>query len=143
VGIGAPVATYFPRAAELLHGRLRIPDHAPVANAIGAVVGSVVQRVHALVVPDAETETFRVHLPDEVSHFRRLDAAVRHAEERASALATQGARLAGAYEIRLQVERQDRSAPVAEEWGDELFLESHVLVTAVGRPRIATDNNRT
>ena len=141
VGIGAPVATYFPRAAALLNGRLRIPEHAAVANAIGAVVGSVVQRVHALVVPDAETETFRVHLPDEVTHFRRLDAAVQHAEERASALAAQGARLAGAQDIRLQVDRQDRSAPVAEEWGDQLFLESHILVTAVGRPRMATDNN--
>jgi N-methylhydantoinase A/oxoprolinase/acetone carboxylase beta subunit len=141
VGIGAPVATYFPRAADLLHGRLRIPEHAAVANAIGAVVGSVMQRVHALVVPDAETETFRVHLPDEVSTFRRLDAAIQHAEERAGALATQGARLAGAREVRLQVERQDRTAPVAEDWGDELFLETHILAIAVGRPRIATDSD--
>ncbi|MBC7237669.1 MAG: hydantoinase/oxoprolinase family protein [Chloroflexi bacterium] len=139
VGIGAPVATYFPRAAELLHGRLRIPEYAEVANAIGAVVGSVVCRVHALVVPDPETETFRVHLPDEATTFRRLDTAVCYAEERARHLATEGARAAGAAEVRLQVERRDRSAPVAEDWGEELFLEAHIQVTAVGRPRLADD----
>ena len=44
VAIGAPVAAYLPRVAEMLCTELVIPEHAEVANAVGAVSGSIVQR---------------------------------------------------------------------------------------------------
>ena len=44
VAIGAPVAAYLPQTAASLHTELVIPHHAEVANAVGAVSGSIIQR---------------------------------------------------------------------------------------------------
>ncbi len=74
VAIGAPVATYYPAVAEALHTRLSVPPHAEVANAVGAVVGSVMQTVRALVSPLEEEQGFRVHLSEEVRDFGELEA---------------------------------------------------------------------
>ena len=137
LAIGAPVQTYFPRISSLLHSRLRIPDHAEVANALGAVAGSVVQRVHILIGPQEGEEGFRVHLPDQVAEFDDLDEALGYAEDRGRALAIEGAQRAGAEDIRVQVERKDKSAPVAAEWGEELYLRTLLDVVAIGRPRLA------
>ncbi|MEY4174483.1 MAG: hypothetical protein RI900_1648, partial [Actinomycetota bacterium] len=41
VGLGASAPTYYPRIAEVLGAESRIPEHAGVANAVGAVVGRV------------------------------------------------------------------------------------------------------
>ena len=137
VAIGAPVQTYFPRVSQLLNGTLHIPDHSEVANALGAVAGSVVHRTHVLILPQADDETFRVHLPDDVQDFGDLGEAVAHAEARGRALAIEGARRAGAEDIRVQVDRRDKTAPVAQKWGESIYLQTDMDVTAVGRPRLA------
>jgi len=137
VAIGAPVRTYFPLVSKLLHSTLRIPEHTEVANAVGAVVGSVVQRVHILIVPQEDEGSFRVHLPDQVQHFEELDAALAYAEDYGRKLASEGARRAGAVDIRLQIERRDQTAPVATGWGEDIYLQTILEVTAVGRPRLA------
>jgi N-methylhydantoinase A/oxoprolinase/acetone carboxylase beta subunit len=41
VALGAGAATYYPKVAELLQSAVIIPEHAEVANAVGAVVGRV------------------------------------------------------------------------------------------------------
>ena len=46
---------------------------------------------------------------------------------------------AGASDIQVQVSRNDRTAIAG---GDELFLESRIEATAVGRPRLAHDRPR-
>jgi len=137
VAVGAPVHTYFPRVAELLHNRLQIPERTGVANAYGAVAGSVVCRVHAFVLPLASDAGYRLHLPDEVRGYKDLDEASRYAAERVRALALEGAERAGAQDVRVQVERRDQTAPVNSEWGDQVHLQTFVDATAVGRPRLA------
>jgi len=137
VAIGAPVATYFPRVAALLHGRLSIPAHTEVANAVGAVVGSVVCRAHILIVPRPDEEGYRVHLPDGIVDVPSLADASALAEERGRALASQAARRAGAQEITVTIERRDQSAPVAYGWGEEVHLQTTLTITATGRPRLA------
>jgi N-methylhydantoinase A/oxoprolinase/acetone carboxylase beta subunit len=137
VAIGAPVRTYFPAVAGMLHGELAIPEHTGVANAIGAVAGSVVQRIHILVLPHEDEMGYRVHLPDRVHDFDTLDDALLYAEDAGRTLALQGAEHAGAQEIRVQVERYDKTAPVAEGWGDEMYVQTVFEITAAGRPRIA------
>lgn len=137
IAIGAPAATYFPRVAALLHGRLRIPRYTEVANAVGAVVGSVVCRAHVLVVPRQDEDGYRVHLPDGVADVETLPDALDLAERRGRAAVSEAARRAGAQEITINVERRDQSAPVAYGWGDEVYLQSTLTVTATGRPRLA------
>jgi N-methylhydantoinase A/oxoprolinase/acetone carboxylase beta subunit len=137
VAIGAPVRTYFPQVAKLLRGTLRIPEHTEVANAFGAVVGSVVYHAHILVVPLQEGEGFRVHLPDEVQDWPSLPEALQAAEERGRELVIAGARRAGADSIRVQVDRRDQTAPVATGWGEDIYLQTVLDVTGIGRPRLA------
>jgi N-methylhydantoinase A/oxoprolinase/acetone carboxylase beta subunit len=137
VAVGAPVRTYFPQVAQALHCDLRIPEHTEVANAVGAVAGSVVSRVHILIRAGQEGEGFRAHLPDEVRDFGALDEAVAYTEQRGSALALASAMRAGAEDVRVQVVRRDSSAPVAGGWGDEIYVQTDMTVTAIGRPRLA------
>jgi N-methylhydantoinase A/oxoprolinase/acetone carboxylase beta subunit len=133
VAIGAPVATYYPAVAEALHTRLHIPPHAEVANAVGAVVGSVMQTVRALVAPLDEERGFRVHLSEEVRDFPELASAVQYARQQASDLARALALRAGAASVQVSVTQQDHSVEVS---GDSLFLGSEVAATAAGRPRL-------
>ena len=137
VAIGAPVRTYFPAVSILLHSTLRIPEHTEVANAIGAIVGSVVQRVHVLIIPQEDEGSFRVHFPDGVMDFQGLAEALEYGEKRGSLMAVERARRAGAEDVRVQVARHDQSAPVATGWGEELYLRTILEVTATGRPRLA------
>jgi hypothetical protein len=111
-----------------------------VANAVGAVVGSVTQRVHCLVTPVDGGEVFRVHLEDGIRDFEDLEEACTFAEERARALARELADRAGASDIQVHVNRNDRTAIAG---GDEFFLESRVEATAIGRPRLARDRQAT
>lgn len=137
VAVGAPVEVYLPEAAEALHTELTIPPHSEVANAVGAVVGSVVSRVRALVLPQAETDLLRVHLPGEVAEFASLEEALGHAERRGRALAVEGALRSGAGDVEIQVLRSDHTAPVADGWGEDVYVQTTMELTAVGRPVLA------
>ena len=133
VAIGAPVATYYPAVAEALHTRLHIPPHAEVANAVGAVVGSVMQTVRALIAPLDEEQGFRVHLSEEVRDFAQLEPAVQYARKEAAERARELALRAGAASVQVSVSQRDHTVEVS---GDALFLGSEVAATAAGRPRL-------
>ena len=136
VALGAPVHTYFGQVRELLNGELVIPEGAEVANAIGAVVGSIVQEARARIVPLEEEDGFRVHLPDSVEKVATRAEAERFAETRVRSIAMAMARDAGATDIEVQVSRHEQNAPLAEGWGDALYLGTSLTARAVGRPRL-------
>jgi N-methylhydantoinase A/oxoprolinase/acetone carboxylase beta subunit len=132
VAIGAPVTAYMPRVAEQLHTRLIIPPHAAVANAVGAVVGGVVQRQQVLVSP--LDDRLRLHLPDGVHDFALLEEAVAFAQEWMHTWLEAQARQAGAAQIEIQIDRHDTYAPVGAGWGEQIYLSTELTFTAVGRP---------
>jgi N-methylhydantoinase A/oxoprolinase/acetone carboxylase beta subunit len=137
VAIGAPAATYYPEVSRRLHTELCVPPHAPVANAIGAVVGSVTQTVRVLISSQAAGEIFRVHLLDGVHDFPDLQEAADFAAAQAEAQARELAARAGATSARIVVQRRDHTAVAA---GEELFLESEIVATSTGRPHLAHDS---
>jgi len=143
VAIGAPVEAYMPRVADQLSTELIIPSHAEVANAVGAVTGSVVQQIRVMIQP-VDGEVFRLHLPDGVRDFPTLAESVQYAEEmmteRVKAMAREAgvatgdlAQSPGHMEVR--IEREDKTAPVR---GDRIYLGTEMTFTAVGRPGLAT-----
>jgi N-methylhydantoinase A/oxoprolinase/acetone carboxylase beta subunit len=134
VAIGAPVRAYTPRTAQELHTRLVIPEHADVANAIGAVVGSVVQVVEGTISPVEGGGAFRLHMAGDIQVFDDLERAVAYAEERGKELARARAVAAGAAEIAVEMRRDDRQAAIAAGWGNKLYLGTDLRFTAVGRP---------
>ena len=122
-----------PRTAGQFSTELVIPPHAEVANAVGAVTGSVVQQVRVTIQP-LDGNEFRLHMPEGVRDFPTLGESVRYAEEKMVARAETLARDAGAQHIEVRVERVDRTAPVR---GDRLYLGTEMTFTAVGRPSLA------
>ncbi len=134
VAIGAPVATYYPDVAESLHTELVIPSHAEVANAVGAVVGSIMQSVRVLISPLDGGELFRVHCEDGVHDFHELEEAASFAVEAAKTRVEELARRAGASSVKVVADRKDHHAMAA---GEEFFVQSLVTATATGRPHLA------
>ena len=133
VAIGAPVEAYLPRVADQLSTELIIPPNAEVANAVGAVTGSVVQQIRVTIQP-LDDDVFRLHLPDGVRDFGTLTESVRFAEKTLTERVEQMAREAGAMQVEVRTERQDKTAPVR---GNRIHLSTEMTFTAVGRPGIA------
>ncbi|MCH7943445.1 MAG: hydantoinase/oxoprolinase family protein [Proteobacteria bacterium] len=133
VAIGAPAATYYPAVAARLHTRLVMPPHGAVCNAVGAVAGGVAQTATALITAPEESR-YRVHITNGVQEFANLDVAAETAEREVRALAEAMAREAGAVEVRVEAVRKDVIAKGKD--GLKVFIESQIVATALGRPRL-------
>jgi hypothetical protein len=137
IAIGAPVTAYLPPAAERLQTGLVIPPHAEVANAVGAVAGGVVQQLQASIYPSAGGDCYRLHLPGGKYDFPSLDEAVAYARAILMPGAEAQARRAGADQVEVHWAREDVTAPVSEEYGMDVFIETRLTATATGRPGVA------
>ena len=132
VGLGAPAASYYPASVRLLDGTLNSPEFAHVANALGAVVGSIRQE-QTLMINPAGGKRVCVLFPDGPVEFDTLEEGAEAAIAKASALASDKARLAGAPNVVLDVVRADNSVKQCDE---HVFFESRITVTASGRPGV-------
>ena len=137
VAVGAPVEAYLPRVAQQLGTELIIAPHAGVANAVGAVAGSVVQQLQVAIRPIDGGQRFRLHLPDGVRDFSSVEESVAYAQRVVPDRLRMLARQAGADHVELQTSRVDQSAPVQATWGTRIYLGTRLTFTAVGRPRPA------
>ena len=141
VAVGAPAGAYFPEVAKRLNADLFIPSSAEVANAVGTVSGQTVERASILVRPNGD-EGFIIHAPWGRETASDLEEAAAEAMRKGKEYAGAQAAAAGASDIELFVERQDRFANLrrlsddGEESGlqHKLFIETVVEITAVGRP---------
>ena len=133
IGLGASAPSYYGAVGERLGCRMILPDHAGVANAIGAVVGQISQRATGLVTSPGEGR-FTIHLPEGLTSYTDRDSALNALEAALTIEATTRARAAGAEDLRLTATRDIREAEVE---GRSMFIEATVTVTASGRPRVA------
>jgi len=133
IGLGASAPSYYPPLGPRLGTRMVLPEHAGVANAIGAVVGQVSMSATGIVTAPGPG-IFAAHLPDGPQRFGSRDQALAALEAHLTAVASARARAAGVEEIRLTVAR-DVSEIAVE--GQPMFIEASLTVTAQGRPRIA------
>ena len=116
---------------------LSIPDHSSVANAVGAVASSVIQRAQVTVTQPVQG-IFRVFASDGPIDFDQLEKALVKAGSLASALAESRARNAGAGEIRIEIERELDSVDDPDS-ASVVFFEGRVKATATGRPGLVAD----
>ena len=79
-------------------------------------------------------EQFRLHLPDGVFDFADLEEAVHYAQQVMFVHVEGLARQAGAGQVEVHMVRTDRQAKVAAGWGQEIYLGTELVFTAVGRP---------
>lgn len=133
IGLGASAPTYYPPVGDLLSARMVLPQHAGVANALGAVVGQIAMRLAGTVTSPAEGR-FRVHLETGPSDYASEADALAALEHQLTLRACAAALEAGAEDVRLTVERDIRRSEIE---GREMFVEAELRVIASGRPRIA------
>lgn len=133
VGLGASASSYYGAVGERLGCEMILPEHAGVANAIGAVVGQISQRVSGMVTSPGEGR-FTAHLPQGLQTYNDREEALTIVEAALVAEAVRRARLAGAEELHITTARDIREALVE---GRAMFIEATVSATASGRPRVA------
>ena len=111
-----------------------LPEHAGVANAIGAVVGQVSMAATGIVTAPGPG-VFSAHMPDGPQRFSDKHQAIAALERALTSEAETQAEAAGVEEVRLSVTRDISEIEVE---GQPMFIEAKIKVTALGRPRIAT-----
>jgi hypothetical protein len=134
IGLGASAGTYYGAVGERLGAQMVLPEHADVANAIGAVVGQVAMTATGTVISGG-AGVFVAHLATGPVRFAARDEALAALEAALAGEATARARAAGVEEVRLTVMREIDEVAVENQ---PMFIEARLRVTAQGRPRIAT-----
>ncbi len=129
IAVGAPAASYYQDVASNMRVQLSLPQHADVANAFGAVMGSVIQRAQ-ITITQPNHGLFRLFHLDQPQTFDNLDAAKLQAESIVSDAALEKARDAGA--INPQVTLDFNDIHVKDQVDGDLFLESTITATAIG-----------
>ncbi len=133
IGLGASASSYYPAVGARLGCDMILPEHAGVANAIGAVVGRVTIRRQGTITSPAEGR-FRVHLETGPEDFVESDEAMERLEDVLKAEARQTALAAGAEDLQTDISRDIKTAQAEAR---EVFLEATITVEVSGRPRIA------
>jgi len=133
VAVGAPAASYYPKVAHGLGVQLVMPLHAEVANAVGAVLGQVSQRVH-ITVSQPVKGVFRVFTQAGPRDFDRLAPAIALAQDLAGQEATARALQAGAASVSVEFSQEDNN--VNNDIDGNMFFEARVTAAASGAPVI-------
>jgi N-methylhydantoinase A/oxoprolinase/acetone carboxylase beta subunit len=130
IGIGAPAGIFLPEVARRLHTELILPEHHQVANAVGAIAGSVMVEEEILVYPKLsasglEVFGYYVQASDERYEHEELGDALRRARCLAHERALGAAIRSGA----------DNPQVTVEELTDGLDT-YRVRAKAIGNPRL-------
>jgi N-methylhydantoinase A/oxoprolinase/acetone carboxylase beta subunit len=133
IALGASARTHYPAVGARLGTPAIVPDHAEVANAVGAVVGRVAVAVEGTVTSPAPG-AYVAHLPTGPERFGDSQSALSALQAALDAEALSRARAAGAAEVQLLRARDLREAEVE---GSPMFVEARLRVTAQGRARLA------
>jgi N-methylhydantoinase A/oxoprolinase/acetone carboxylase beta subunit len=129
IGIGAPAHIFLEDAARALRTELILPSHYAVANAVGAVSGSVVITREALIYPhllDLNLVGYYVQAGEKRVRFEALDEARTYARQVTGEWAMSQALLTGAVEPHLLVEELNE--------GPDTY---RIRTKAIGNPRLA------
>ncbi len=108
IGIGAPAEIFLPPVAEILNTELIIPPHFQVANAVGAVAGSVMTYEEAWVFPQTRGKHvvgYYVQSSGERARFSKMDQALAFAKETTQEKALAQAQTAGAVDAHIELEQ--------------------------------------
>ncbi len=133
VGLGASAGCYYPAVGNRLGCQMILPEHAGVANAIGAVVGRVTIRRSGTVTSPSEG-LYRVHLETGPVDYAEAAGALDALQSALEQAARADAVAAGAADIHVTSTRDLRTAQAEAR---QVFLEGEITVEASGRPRIA------
>jgi len=131
VAVGAPASSYYPAVANRLGVGLHLPDHAQVANAVGAVMGAVVQRAKVTISQPTYGQ-FCLYHGAKPRQFNSLPEAVDCAQALVKEEALLLAQKAGAESVEVVLSQSENR--VNHDIDGDLFLDCQIIATATGRP---------
>lgn len=127
IGLGASAPTYYPAVAKRLGADLAVPEHAAVANAVGAIVGQVRLRRETMI-----TQKKNGTYVADGSSFADLEDAVASTRDRLASDVDELASKAGVERVEMTTDRTDNVVLIN---GREFFVDATITVTGTGRPR--------
>ncbi|HQU68359.1 MAG TPA: hydantoinase/oxoprolinase family protein [Albidovulum sp.] len=133
IGLGASAPSYYGAVGQALNARMILPEHAGVANAIGAVVGQSAVHAEGLV-SSPGPGLFVAHLAEGPARFNDRDRAIERLRTTLETEARAKAVAAGVEDMRV-TEQCDLTEVDIE--GQPMFIEARLRVRVTGRPRIA------
>jgi len=131
IGIGAPITFFLPRAAAMINARAVLPEHADVANAIGAITSKVVIERQVRIVP-AEGSGFFIEGLSGARRFEDFDEADAFAKSELADMARRLAEKAGTSSRTVTIEIEDQLPEDAG--GHPVFLGRIVKARLCGPP---------
>lgn len=105
IGVGAPAGIYMPSVARHLGAKLAVPEHAEVANAVGTVVGNVVETAQIII--RRLDNTFLMFSPWERKAFGSLQEAEDYALELGIKRVTEAVNADGSSEPVIYTRREE------------------------------------
>ena len=111
VGVGAPTHVFLGEVARAMGAPYAVPEHARVANAVGAAVSRITVeqqvRINPLYGADGVVKAFSMRGADMAKNFRDLDKAIEAAREQAAKQAIAEARRRGAVgDLKCELEEE-------------------------------------
>jgi N-methylhydantoinase A/oxoprolinase/acetone carboxylase beta subunit len=134
IGIGAPVGYFLPQAAAFLDTPVIIPEHADVANAIGAVTSQVVITRRLRIVTEPE-QTFAIQGIAGIHRFNSLADADAFARHTLTRMVTQEGRTAGTSAEEVQLASEDQTLTADD--GSDLFKARIITARLTGAPDLS------
>lgn len=134
IGIGAPAHFFLPQAAALLQATAIIPEHADVANAIGAIT-SLVRILRQVTIGVDEKGLYRLEGLPGTPTFGNVEEAQSFAVDRLTDTVRELGRQAGTRQSKVEIRIKDRLVPLKD--GQQLFIERSVEALLTGHPDLA------
>ncbi len=131
IGIGAPIHFFLPQAARTLGAEAVLPEHADVANAIGAVTSDVVVRRKAEIVP-GQGGGFLIRGLIGARQFGTFDEADAFVRSELIRLVRAQARAAGTSSRKVELQTVDQIPKTAD--GSTIFIARRIQAKLKGRP---------
>lgn len=133
IGVGAPTGVFLKPVAKMLGTEAVIPKYGEVANAIGAVVGSVAAVLEGEIQPVYSTagiDKYRVFIGENQTEFKEYEEAEQYLREQGQIAAEAEARRRGAAgEIKTEISVYHENSRIES---GELFLGDRWRITAKG-----------
>ncbi len=135
IGIGAPAHIFLPKAGELLHTEVVIPENAGVANAIGAITSSVRVEKQITIKPNNGSGYYLEGVPGK-HVFYELETAEQWAGDHLRAELQKIGRLNRAADSEVTLDRAESSVHTGRE---KIFLSLTVTGRLRGRPALTSE----
>lgn len=139
IGLGAPVKFFLESYPEKLKAEIRIPEHADVANAVGAVTSFITVSKRIFIVP-SEDGAFSILGVQDNPEFEDFDDADAYAMGILKEIIQGMARRAGTSETRVEIFKDDTISTTSK--GDSVFLERVVTAKITGPPDLGFQNGK-